>query len=149
MPYEPDNHHINKTRELDFLVHALGIDELYRRVHALDGEGDLPEAGEFNPTGDPMVQRTYQGELGSLSGGPREENEQDLSVIDPEHVAKIERLAEIHEAEAAERAEAAKEEKEDSDKDEKKEEKKEPDKEPAKESPKVSTPASRSAAAKK
>lgn len=103
MAYEPDSHSPAKARELAYLVEALGIDELYERVNALDSKGGLPEAGPWNPTDDPMVVKTHQGEVGTLSGGPREENVGDLSVIDPDHVKRIQALAEVHQAEADER----------------------------------------------
>lgn len=103
MTYKPDDHSPSKARELAFLVEALGIDELYERVNELDGKGALPEAGPWNPTEDPMVVKTHQGEVGTLSGGPRSENVGDLSVIDPDHVKRIMALAEEHQAAADER----------------------------------------------
>lgn len=103
MTYKPDDHSPSKSRELAFLVEALGIDELYKRVNDLDGKGDLPEAAPFNPTNDPMVKKDETYQVATLSGGPREENVGDLSVIDPDHVKKIKALAEIHQAEADER----------------------------------------------
>ena len=144
MVYQPDDHDPGKARELDYLVKALGIDELYKRVNELDSKGDLPKAAEWNPTNDPMVQRTFHGEVGTLSSGPNEENVGRLDVVDPDHLTKIRALAEVHEAQAKERAEAEEAEKADAEKD--------ADKSKAEEKPeKVSTPASRSstAAAKK
>lgn len=146
MAYEPDNHAPTKSRELDFLVKALGIDELYKRVHKLDSLGDLPKAGAWNPTGNPMVQRTFQGEVGSLSSGPNEENVGRLDIIDPDHIKKIEALAEVHEAEAKERAEAeeAKRAEKDSEGNQDADKSKSEEK-----TEKVSTPASRASTAKK
>lgn len=148
MAYQPDDHDPGKARELDYLVKALGIDELYKRVNELDSKGDLPKAAEWNPTNDPMVQRTFHGEVGSLSSGPNEENVGRLDVVDPDHLTKIRALAEVHEAQAKERAEAEEAERADKEKaasekdaDQSKVEEKEPEK--------VSTPASRSSTAKK
>lgn len=139
MVYQPDDHDPGKARELDYLVKALGIDELYKRVNELDSKGDLPKAAEWNPTNDPMVQRTFHGEVGTLSSGPNEENVGRLDVVDPDHLTKIRALAEVHEAQAKERAEA-----EEAEKAEAKEAdaEKDADKSKAEEKPeKVSTPA--------
>lgn len=155
MAYQPDDHDPGKARELDYLVKALGIDELYKRVNELDDKGDLPQAGEWNPTRDPMVQRTFHGEIGTLSSGPNEENVGRLDVVDPDHLTKIKALAEEHEAQAKEREEAAEAERaeqekaaaeSDADKSKAQEETKVEDKKP---DTKVSTPASRSSTAKK
>jgi regulator of protease activity HflC (stomatin/prohibitin superfamily) len=155
MAYEPDNHAPTKSRELDYLVKALGIDELYERLNKLDSLGDLPKSGSWNPTGNPMVQRNFHGEVGSLSSGPNEENVGRLDIIDPDHIKKIEALAEVHEAEAKERADAeeAKRAEQDSEgnqdaeksQDELKSEEKT---ETPKTETKVSTPASRASAKK-
>lgn len=142
MVYQPDDHDPGKARELDYLVKALGIDELYKRVNELDSKGDLPKAAEWNPTNDPMVQRTFHGEVGTLSSGPNEENVGRLDVVDPDHLTKIRALAEVHEAQAKERAESEEAARADAEKD--------ADESKAEEKPeKVSTPASRSSTAKK
>lgn len=157
MAYEPDNHPTTKSRELDFLVKALGIDELYKRVNELDGNGDIPKAGDWNPTGNPMVAQTFQGQVGSLSSGPNEENQGRLDIIDPDHVTRIKALAEVHEAAAKERADA--EEAERAEKDSSGNQDVEEDQPEAEETTepkvetkpevKVSTPASRTSAAAK
>lgn len=165
MAYEPDNHAPTKARELDYLVKALGIDELFKRVHELDDKGDLPKAADWNPTGDPMVQRNFYGEVGSLSSGPNEENVGRLDVIDPDHVRRLKALAEQQKADAelraereeAEKAERAEAEEADSEQDEKsKDEEKsqqkaetKPETVETKPETKVSTPSSRTSASKK
>lgn len=107
-----DNLDASQRRQVDWLVKVLGIEELFERVDALDGKGKLPEKSEFNPTNDPMVKpdETYQ--VASLSGGPNEWNQGDLSVVDPDHVARINRLAEEQAARKAEAEEAEAEEEE-------------------------------------
>lgn len=150
MVYQPDDHDPGKSRELAFLVEALGIDELYERVNALDNKGGLPKAGEWNPTNDPMVQRSFHGEVGTLSSGPNEENVGRLDVVDPDHLVKLKALAELQEQEAKERADreeaerAIREEANSSLKDA--EESKAEDKKPEQ---KVSTPASRTSTSAK
>lgn len=111
MVYQRDNFDSSTQRNLDFLVKALGLDEIYERLDDLDGKGALPEPAPFNPTNDPMVKPDDTYKEASLSSGPKEWNVGDLSVIDPDHIKKIERLAEIHEAEKKDREEAAREDK--------------------------------------
>jgi len=162
MAYQPDDHDPGKARELDYLVKALGIDELYKRVNELDDKGDLPQAAEWNPTNNPMVQRTFHGEVGTLSSGPNEENVGRLDVVDPNHLLKIKALAEEQEAQAKEREERAEAERayqdevsknSDAEKSKAEEKKTETKNEPPNKTDsnqgKVSTPASRSSTAAK
>jgi len=83
MAFEPSNHAQQQRSNLEYLFTALGIDELYERVNALDKKGGVPEKIEENPTGNPMVQKNYEG-VGSLSGGPVEENEVILEDVKPD-----------------------------------------------------------------
>lgn len=109
MVYQRDNFDSSTQRNLDFLVKSLGIDEIYERLDELDGKGKLPEKAPFNPTNDPMVKPDDTYQEASLSSGPADWNVGDLSVVDPDHVERIKRLAEIHEAEKKAREEAARE----------------------------------------
>lgn len=95
---EFSNHHHQIAGNLKFLFEALGIKELFERVDALDGNGAAPEEPEFNPTNDPMVQPNLEG-VGTLSGGPNEENVGTLDVLEPERMAQIREAAEQREAE--------------------------------------------------
>lgn len=79
MAFVPSNHSQQQRSNLEYLFHALGIDELYERLDALDAGGGKPEPVDENPTGDPMVQKNMEG-VGTLSGGPVEENVVELPV---------------------------------------------------------------------
>lgn len=83
MAYEPSNHAQQQRSNLDYLFHALGIDELYERVAELDGGEGGPKEVPENPTNNPMVQKNLEG-VGTLSGGPTEENEVILEDVKPE-----------------------------------------------------------------
>lgn len=93
-----DNLDASQRRQVDWLVKVLGIEELFERVDALDGKGTIPEKSEFNPTNNPMVKEDETYQVASLSGGPNEWNQGDLSVVDPDHLTRINRLAEEEEA---------------------------------------------------
>jgi hypothetical protein len=102
---EFSNYHHQIADNLKFLYGALGLDELFRRLHVLDNKGEGPEDAPFNPTNNPMVQRNMEG-IGTLSGGPDEENTSGrLDVLEPERMERIRA-----EAEAAEPAEEVTEE---------------------------------------
>lgn len=97
---EFSNYHHQIADNLKFLYEALGIDDLFRRLHTLDNKGEGPEDAPFNPTNNPMVQRNMEG-IGSLSGGPDEENTSGrLDILEPERMERI--RAEAEEARQAE-----------------------------------------------
>lgn len=102
---EFSNFHHQIGDNLKFLFQNLGLEEVFKRLDDLDGKGGPPEDPEFNPTNDRMVQPNLEG-IGRLSGGPNEENEGTLDVVDPKGTARL--LADV--AEAAEAAKAKEEE---------------------------------------
>lgn len=92
------DHHHSIGDNLKFLFENLGIAELFERVDALDSKGAGPEPVEFNPTNNPMVRPNLEG-VGTLSGGPSEENTGTLDVLEPERMEQIRVAAEEKAAE--------------------------------------------------
>jgi len=92
------DHHHQIGDNLKFLFENLGIRELFERLDALDGKGEGPVDPEFNPTNNPMVQPNLEG-VGTLSGGPNNENVGTLDVLEPERLARIKEEAEARVAE--------------------------------------------------
>lgn len=92
------DHHHQIGDNLKFLYENLGIKEIFERLDELDSRGTGPVDPVFNPTEDPMVQPNLEG-VGSLSGGPNEENVGTLDVLEPERMQAIKDDAEAAEKE--------------------------------------------------
>lgn len=97
MPDFTDHHH-QIGDNLKFLFVNLGLAEVFERLDALDGKGTGPKDPEPNPTKNPMVQPNLEG-VGTLSGGPPEENVGSLDVLEPERMQRIKDEAAAREAE--------------------------------------------------
>lgn len=69
---------------LEFLFEALGVRELFEKAGLDSPAVDL----DFNPTDDPAVQRNFEG-VGTLSGGPIEENDGSLATTDPDRFKSL------------------------------------------------------------
>lgn len=75
------NYSHQQRATLEFFFEALGLRELFEK----QGLDSPAEELDFNPTDDPAVQKNFEG-VGTLSGGPVNENDGSLATTDADRI---------------------------------------------------------------